>query len=369
MTDMTDTNGLPLRTTSARRHVLAVRADSLGDVVVTGPAVRAIAASGARVTMLCSPQGAPAWSRLPGVAEVVVERLPWIDADPQPVERAAMEGLVDRLATHGFDEAIIFTSFHQSALPLALVARMAGIPLVAAISVDYPGSLLDVRHHVSDDLHEVERALSLVATLGYRLSPGDDGRLAIRRLRRVERPRRLPDGEYVVVHPGSAAPARTWTPDRFVALVTALTARGWRVAVTGAPSERALTAHVAGSQPGAHDLGGLRDLDDLIDVLGHASAVVVGNTGPAHLSAALGVPVVSLFAPTVSSRAWHPWGVPHVLLGMQDIECAGCRARVCPRGGHPCLTSVPIDDAVAAVEILTSRGRTRSTRDTSEVAS
>ena len=105
MTDMTDTNGLPLRTTSARRHVLAVRADSLGDVVVTGPAVRAIAASGARVTMLCSPQGAPAGSRLPGVAEVVVERLPWIDADPQPVERAAMEGLVDRLATHGFDEA------------------------------------------------------------------------------------------------------------------------------------------------------------------------------------------------------------------------------------------------------------------------
>ncbi len=54
-----------------------------------------------------------------------------------------------------------------------------------------------------------------------------------------------------------------------------------------------------------------------------AEAVVVGNTGPAHLAAAVGTPVVSLFAPVVPAARWHPWGVPHVLLGDQEAACRG----------------------------------------------
>jgi ADP-heptose:LPS heptosyltransferase len=338
------------------RRVLAVRADSLGDVLLTGPALRAVAASGAHVTLLCSPQGAPAARRLPGVADVLVERVPWIDPEPERATRDAVEGLVERLAAERFDEAIVFTSFHQSALPTALVARMAGIATVAAISTDYPGALLDVRHPFDDGVHEVERALSLVGTLGYALPPDDDGRLAVLRPRRMEHPELVIDGGYVVVHPGCAVPARTWTPDRFVELVDALVARGRRVVVTGGRSERALTARVAsGPRADVRDLGGLDDLDELIEVLEHAAAIVVGNTGPAHLAAALGTPVVSLFAPTVPACAWRPWRVPHVLLGAQDIECAGCRARVCPRVGHPCLASVSIEDVIDAVDGLTSR--------------
>jgi ADP-heptose:LPS heptosyltransferase len=79
---------------------------------------------------------------------------------------------------------------------------------------------------------------------------------------------------------------------------------------------------------------------------------VVGNTGPAHLAAAVGTPVVSLYAPTVPAVRWRPWGVPHVLLGDQEIACAGCRARVCPYEGHPCLGAVSVDEVVAAVEAL-----------------
>ena len=89
-----------------------------------------------------------------------------------------MDALVDRLTDLEIDQALVLTSFHQSPLPLALLLRMAGVPTIAAVSVDYPGSLLDVRHRVDDDLHEVERGLSLVATLGYRLPEGDDGRAA-----------------------------------------------------------------------------------------------------------------------------------------------------------------------------------------------
>src|SRR5918911_1089267 len=69
-------------------------------------------------------------------------------------------------------------------------------------SVDYPGSLLDVRHRVSDDLPEPERALSLAAAAGFALPEGDDGRLAVRRpLPPVEQ-----EPGYVVLHPGASVP-------------------------------------------------------------------------------------------------------------------------------------------------------------------
>jgi ADP-heptose:LPS heptosyltransferase len=90
-------------------------------------------------------------------------------------------------------------------------------------------------------------------------------------------------------------------------------------------------------------------------VLAAADAVVTGNTGPAHVAAAVGTPVVSLFAPTVPAHRWHPWGVPYALLGDQDIACAGCRARECPVPGHPCLEGVAAAEVAGAVESLAGR--------------
>jgi ADP-heptose:LPS heptosyltransferase len=218
------------------------------------------------------------------------------------------------------------------------------VPRIAATSVDYPGSLLDVRHRTSDDVHEVERSLSLVATLGYALPDGDDGAL------RVRRPGDEPLGRgYVAVHPGASVPARAWAPERNAALVRALAAEGRRVVVTGGPGERALTAVVAGDD--GVDLGGATDFAALADVLAHAECVVVGNTGPAHLAAAVGTPVVSLYAPTVPPVRWRPWRVPHELLFV-DVPCAGCRARDCPVPGHPCLGGVGVAEVVAAVDRL-----------------
>jgi ADP-heptose:LPS heptosyltransferase len=333
-------------------HVLVARVDSEGDVVLMGPAVRAVVAGARRVTFLAGPRGRAAAELLPGVDEICVHRLPWIDPEPQPVTRAATLALVDELAELGIDEAIVFTSFHQSPLPLALLLRLAGVPTIAAISEDYPGSLLDVRHPDPGDVHEVERALSLVGALGYGLPPGDDGRLALARP-----PGRAPafgdEGPYVVVHPGASVPARAWAPERSAALVDALVERGRRVVVTGGASESGLTAFVAGEPRGeVLDLGGRTDLAALADVIAGADAIVVGNTGPAHLAAAVGTPVVSLFAPTVPAVRWRPWRVRHVLLGDQHAPCAGSRARVCPVEGHPCLNGVAVEEVVAAVDAL-----------------
>jgi ADP-heptose:LPS heptosyltransferase len=332
------------------RHVLVARQDSMGDVLLAGPAVRAVAAEAGRVTLLCGPRGRAAAELLPEVDEVVVAHAGWIDAEPRRITREVVDELVDRLVDLEIDQALVLTSFHQSPLPLALMLRMAGVPTIAAVSVDYPGSLLDIRHRVDDDVHEVERGLSLAATLGYRLAEGDDGGLRVR-LGGAD----VPDleGRYVVVHPGASVPARAWAPERHAALVDVLIEGGRRVVVTGDTSERPLTSLVAGPRrPGVVDLGGRVDLAGLARVLGGAEVVVVGNTGPAHLAAAVGTPVVSLFSPVVPAVRWRPWGVAHELLGDQGAACAGSRARVCPVAGHPCLDGVSVGEVVAAVDRL-----------------
>jgi ADP-heptose:LPS heptosyltransferase len=332
------------------RHVLVVRLDNAGDVLLAGPAVRAVAAAAERVTLLCGPRGRAAAALLPGVDEVLEWSAPWIDLEPNPVDAAAVEDLVVRLRRLHPDGAIIFGSFHQSPLPTALVLRLAGVPFVAATSVDYPGALLDVRHRISDDVHEVERSLDLVGQLGYPLPPGDDGALRIRRPA-MRRPG-VCGREYVVVHPGASVPARAWEPEACAELVALLAAEGRSVVVTGSPGERALTARVAGlPRPGVLDLGGETSLAELAEVLAGADAVVVGNTGPAHLAAAVGTPVVSLFAPTVPPVRWRPWKVAHEMLSV-DVACAGCRARTCPVPGHPCLGGVTPRDVARALERL-----------------
>ena len=334
-------------------RTLAVRLDSLGDVLVTGPAVRALRAASDQLTLLAGPLGRAAAELVPGVDDVWCWEAPWIAADPPPASSEHVEALRRRVAAARFDRAVVFTSFHQSALPTALVLRTAGVPWVGAISEDYPGSLLDVRHRVDHDIPEPERAMSLAEACGAALPAGDDGRLRLRDDVLAGPPPVEPG--CVVLHPGTSVPARAWPADRFREACRLLVAEGRRVVVTGAPSERELTSYVSGGSPPERvvDLGGRTDLPALARVLHAADAVVVGNTGPAHLAAAAGTPVVSLFAPTVPAVRWAPYGVARVLLGDQEAACRGTRARTCPVPGHPCLASVTPRRVAEAVATLT----------------
>ncbi|MCM3660528.1 glycosyltransferase family 9 protein [Georgenia satyanarayanai] len=371
---------------------LAVRLDNDGDVLLTGPAVRALAAHD-DVDLLAAPSGAAAARLLPGVRDVLVVAAPWSGYRPPAVDPAAIEELVATLAERRYDRAVIFTSFHQSPLPMALLAKLAGIGHVAATSVDYPGSLLEVRHQRPEGLHEAEAALDLARAAGAELPGGDDGRLAVRRPLPDVRPL-LPDSAltadsrispheesrsrreggatpaeesgsrresggrsrragsdharpYVVLHPGASVPARAIAPEHAGAIAAALAAAGWDVVVTGGPGETPLPAG-----PGVHDLTGRTDLPQLAAVLDGAACVVVGNTGPAHLAAAVGTPVVSLFSPVVPAERWAPYGVPTVVLGDQHAACAGTRARECPVPGHPCLSGISPHHVVDAVASL-----------------
>lgn len=360
------------------RRVLVVRLDSMGDVLVSGPAIRAVAAAADHLTLLTGPLGEDAAQLLPGVDGVLVWACPWILNPPPSVSAVEVSDLLVRLAGLRFDEAVILTSFHQSPLPTALLLRLAGIPRIVASSEDYPGSLLDLRLPVPGEAPEPERMLATVRAAGFELPAGDDGRLAVRLPVGPEYaglgsamtcPSASPmasvaggESPYLVVHPGTAAPARAYPATHWAEVVRLLSEAGWPVVVTGSKSERELTAGiVSAASTGAagnagrarvSDLGGELDLTELARLLAGAAAVLVSNTGPAHLAAAVGTPVVSLFSPVVPAVRWAPYGVPVALLGNQNAACRDSRRTVCQVAGHPCLSEVEPAEVVVAVNRL-----------------
>jgi ADP-heptose:LPS heptosyltransferase len=342
--------------TADRPRVLVVRLDSFGDVLVAGPAVRAVAAGAAHVTMLCGPQGAPAADLLPGVDRVRVWAAPWVTETARPIDDALLGEFRALVTEERPDEAVVLTSFHQSPLPVALLLRLAGVRRITGASVDHPGSLLDVRLRPGEDLPEElpepERALRIAAAAGFGLPAGDDGRLAVR-LDAAPPAEVAGLDRYVVVHPGASVPAREWPAERHRDLVAAYASRGTPVVVTGSPGERALTAAVAGDT--AVDLGGRTSPAELAAVLAGAEVVVVGNTGPAHLAAAVQAPIVSLFSPVVPAVKWAPYAPLVEVLGDQQASCRLSRARECPVPGHPCLSTVRTEDVLAAHERLLER--------------
>jgi ADP-heptose:LPS heptosyltransferase len=331
---------------------VVARLDSAGDVLITGPAVRAVAAGHDGVTFLAGPRGRAAAELLPAVDEIVEWQAPWVDFDSPELTAGHVESLVKQLRDINPGRVYIFTSFHQSPLPLALICRMASVPWVGAICADYPGTLLDLRHHVQGGIPEPERALSLVRAAGCALPDGDDGALRLRALPALpdDVAEMLGGARFVAFHPAAAVPARMPSPLRSARMVAALAAAGHRVVVTGGAAERGLTAAVAGGH--AVDLGGRTSLATLAAVFAAARVVVAPNTGPAHLAAAVGTPVVSLFAPVVPASQWSPYGRNVIRLGDQQARCRLTRARVCPVAGHPCLDGITDAELLAAVDRL-----------------
>lgn len=338
----------PWAMNSTSRSVLLTRLDSAGDVLLAGPAVRAVAASGARVTLLCSSRGAPAARMLPGVDEVLIFDAPWVlHGNPPAVRISQLSALIWKLRRKHFDDSLILTSSFQSSLPMALILRLAGVGRICAISDDYPGSLLDVRADADPEEHEVVRGLAVAQAAGYE---PDGQHLAVRpELPTVDWPgKRTP---YVVIHPGAAVPARQWPMERARATVRELDRMGYQVVVTGSRDEQDLARYVASGY--GVDLSGRTNLPELAAVLRDAEAVVVGNTGPAHLAAAVGAPIVSLFSPVVPASKWAPCTDRVMVLGDQHAPCADSRARACPIPGHPCLSSVSQHDVLDAIAALT----------------
>ncbi|HEY0443425.1 MAG TPA: glycosyltransferase family 9 protein [Candidatus Limnocylindrales bacterium] len=343
-------------------EVLAVRLDAMGDVLMTTPALRAIRATvpDARLTLLTSPGAAEVAACIPELDAVIAHDVPWMKATAARTDPAPDLELIDRLRAGRFDAAVIFTVHTQDPLPAALTCWLAGIPLRLAHSRDNPYQLLTDWVRDPEPLepirHEVQRQLDLVAAVGYRTEdthlsfrvPPDASRRVRGMLAGLGLHAAAP---WAVLHPGATAPSRRYPPERFAAAARALaTEDGWRFVVTGSPGEAELAASVARAiGPAAVPLAGQLSLGELSALIAVAPVVITNNTGPAHLAAAVGTPVVDVYALTNVQHT--PWRVRHRLV-INDVPCRGCRKSVCPLGHNACLTGIPAESVAAAAREL-----------------
>ena len=341
------------------RHVLCIRLDALGDVLMTTPALRAVkqAMPDRRVTLLTSPGGAAIAGMLTDVDHTLTYEAPWMKASPARVEPQAEEHLLERLRAEHFDAAIIFTVFSQNPLPAALMCYLAGIPLRLAHCRENPYQLLtDWVPETEPNAqlrHEVRRQLDLVATVGCRTV---DERLSLsvapRDVATVKQ--RLaaigltPKGHWIVVHPGASAASRRYPPELYAEAVEQLAVEhGIGIVFTGSRSEAPLVEAIRSrlTVPSTSFAGELT-LGELAALIASAPLLLTNNTGPAHLAAALATPVVDLYALTNPQHA--PWQVPQRLL-FHDVPCKFCFRSVCPLAHHDCLRRVPPERVAAAV--------------------
>jgi lipopolysaccharide heptosyltransferase II len=351
--------------TTARR-VLGVRLDTVGDVLMTTPALRALkrAKPDRHLTLLTSAIGAEAARLVEEIDDIVVYDAPWLKATACRTASEADHAMIERLREGRFDGAVIFTAYSQNPLPSAMLCFLAEIPLRLAHCHENPYQLLTdwVPDPEPETLvrHEVRRQLDLVATIGCRI---DDERLSLRVGHEARRAvQALLDAagvdrskEWVVVHAGARAPSRRYPADAFADACRRLASeRGSQIVFTGDESERDLIATIraALSMPSV-SLAGVLSLADLGALLAEAPLLVSNNTGPVHVAAAVGTPVVDLYALTNPQHT--PWAVAHRVLS-RDVPCKYCYKSVCPAGHHECLRGVaPAEIVGAAHELLGPR--------------
>jgi len=358
-----------VRPAGARARAVIRAPNHLGELVLALPALE---------------RAADRWSSTP-LVQVVGELLPvlemsGLEIEPLPMEdRHAVLRAGRRLRAHRPDLGILLTPSFSA----ALVLRVSGARVRRGVQGGGRSWLLtDARDR--EPLLEGHRVLEYLCLVGEpppegtlpapRLREPGVGREAWRALRaRLEIPAAPAGRRTVGLVPGGNAPARRWPARRFAALAGRLAGRGHRVLVFGGPAEAERSRRVAAGAPApeapvdrgrsggfAVDLGGRTSLQALAGGLDACDVVVSNDTGPMHLAAALGRPVVALEGPA-DVRQTRPLGVPTRLVGRFSLPCVPCVRNECPRSGpgyrledarRECLRSIGVEEVFEATREL-----------------
>jgi len=339
------------------QRVLCIRLDTLGDMIMTTPALKAIKETHpqAQVTLMTSSAGSGIAPQMPMVDELIVYDAPWLKATAPRTSSEPEYAMFQQLRERGFDAAIIFTVYSQNPLPSAFMCYMAGIPLRLAHCRENPYQLLT--HYIREPepqqftRHEVQRQLDLVASIGCHTA---DPRMTLeipaaarQRISRLLAELGLDDWHpWMVIHPGATAPSRRYPPEHFAQVARSLVQAGIPVVFTGTEPERELVASIQEQmRVFSHSLVGQLSLAELTALLAAAPLLISNNTGPVHMAAAVGTPVVDLYALTNPQHT--PWGIPHRVL-FQDVPCRICYKSTCPEGNYHCLRLLAPERVIAA---------------------
>lgn len=344
-------------------RVLVVRPDHLGDMILSFPALRLLrtALPHAQITALVGPWSRAALAANPDVDSVEVcpfpgfsrgrKGFPWM---PYVLLRQEAQ----RIRDQGFDAAInLRPDFWWGAMLvyLARIPRRIGydvpecLPFLSQALPQQPD-----RHHVEQSVNLVrvlagEDGISFRPELWYPVGTADSSFAR-------EQIRSWPgEGPLVVIHPGSGAPVKLWTPKGFAQVADGLAEQyGARIVITGGPGEESLVLAVAGAsacQP--HILMGAT-LGQMAALLKSASLAVGLDSGIMHLAVAVGTPSVHLYGP-VARTTFGPWGLAekHIVV-TSNLPCIPCNRLDYSPGElarHACVRDIP------ASKVLEAAGR------------
>jgi heptosyltransferase-1 len=348
---------------AAERRLLIVRLSSMGDVIHTLPAAAALrrALPEARIgwvieerwsELLCargSALDAPVSERKPLVDRVhCVRTKQWRRSPLAPATWADLRNSLGELRKERYDAAIDF----QGALRSAVIARWSGAREIAGFAVprETPARWFYRRRVPTGAAHVIEQNLALAAAITGRaespeaMVPRDPAaELWCDRYFEETKPKQL-----VLLNPGAGWGAKQWPADRYGAAARELAREGCTPVVNYGPGEEDLAqAVVKGSDGAAQPVR--CSLGELIALARRASLFVGGDTGPLHLAAALGVPVVAIFGPTDPARN-GPLGTRSIVLrSTASITSHARRAEA-----EPGLLHITVAQALAAARDLLS---------------
>jgi heptosyltransferase-2 len=339
---------------AGRVEKLLIRAVNwVGDAVMTTPAIGAIRESfpRAEITLLANPLVSQLFS-----PHVWVDRVITFDRNGAHKGIAGRFSLAAQLRKQAFDAAIILPNSFES----ALIPWLAGIPVRLGKASDGRGFMLTDSYRPDGQrivVHEVEYYLELMRHFGITgearvphltVTLEDDQGAALRLAEQG-----ITADDFVIgVNPGAAfGSAKRWSPERFAEVAGRL-AGAWnaKVIIFGGPGETdiadGIEQHLAGL---CCNLAGKTNLRELMALIHRCSFLVTNDSGPMHIAAACGVPLVAIFGST-DHVTTSPY-TDKATIVRKDVECAPCKLRECPTD-HRCMTAVSADDVVQAALCL-----------------
>lgn len=253
----------------------------------------------------------------------------------------------------------------QGLLRSGLYAAMTGCPLRIGFHDSREASSWFYTRKIrvsAEAVHAVDRGLDLVRQIGVKTGPTPafpvpDGKTQQRWVDDLWRRHHVRDGEAIcIIHPSARWPNKRWPGRHFAQLADGLIAQErMRIMIVASGNEAsqvgAMSRHM--SQP-VINLAGQTDLLQLAALLRRANLLVTNDSGPMHLAAAVGTPVVAIFGPTDPARV-GPYGDGHAVL-RKDVDCSRCTRRSCVRDGL-CMNSVGVEEARDAVRAVLSIAR------------
>jgi ADP-heptose:LPS heptosyltransferase len=298
------------------KHILVIRPDNMGDLLMSAPAIRALSESfGCKITLLTSHMAAEAAALLPWIQEVICYDLPWVKTNGA-IPGEALTKVIEEVKARAFDGCILFNVSTQNPAPSIMIAFMAGIPLRAAYSRENLYGLLTHwlpdREPYFEILHQVERDLRLSAFIGAHTKDRQIriGSLSQDILQEKLKHFNLKKNQFFVFHIGVSEKKRQYPEAEWIKIAKELIEiHGLPILLSGSKAEQSMIECVANSiGKGALPMAGLLNLKELTACIAMARAMMSVNSGPMHLAAATGTPVLTLYARTNPQHS--PWMVP-----------------------------------------------------------